>query len=147
MKKIILTAKQAKYLTEENAVNISAQSKDNTTSGFINAATNPNTISDINKASVATSDVNLVISGPESNDNQPQQVVNVTNGDSVQTAMTNQTNDELIRNGGSVVVKGDGFVSETKIFTKKTIEEAKLKKLRENSIVYTKKELSERIKK
>lgn len=140
MKKIIVTSKQAKYLTEGNAANIAVQSKDNTTNGFINAATNSNTISDINNASRVASDVNLVISGPNSNDSQPQQVVDVANGDTIQNALSQQTNDDIIKNGGSVKVIGDNL-GEAKVFTKKTIEEARLKKLRENTISYSKKDL------
>ena len=140
MKKIIVTSKQAKYLTEGNAANIAVQSKDNTTNGFINAATNSNTISDINNASRVASDVNLVISGPNSNDSQPQQVVDVANGDTIQNALSQQTNDDIIKNGGSVKVIGDNL-GEAKMFTKKTIEEARLKKLRENTISYSKKDL------
>lgn len=140
MKKIIVTSKQAKYLTEGNAANIAVQSRDNTTNGFINAATNSNTISDINNASRVASDVNLVISGPNSNDSQPQQVVDVANGDTIQNALSQQTNDDIIKNGGSVKVMGDNL-GEAKVFTKKTIEEARLKKLRENTISYSKKDL------
>lgn len=147
MKKIILTTEQAKYLTENQTVNISAQSKDNSKSGFVNAATNPNTVNDVNKASTVASDVNLVINGPNSNDSQPQQIVNVANGDTVQNAIAKQTNDALIQKGGSVIVKDDGYVSEGKVFNKKTIEEGRLENMRKNGRIYSKKELTKRFEK
>ena len=145
MKKIIVTSKQAKYLTEDNAANIAVQSKDNTTNGFINAATNSKTTAYINNASRVAPDVNLIVSGPNSNDSQPQQVVNVANGDTIQNAISQQANDDLIKNGGSVKVMGNSL-GEAKMFTKKTIEEARLKKLRENTISYSKKDLFKNLK-
>ena len=140
MKKIIVSKSQLFKLNEES-VNIGAQALNNTTSDFINAATNPNTVNDVNKAKAA-GDVNLIINGPQSNDTQPQQIVNVAPGETVQNAMNNQTNDEIIRNGGSVKISGDGF-GESKLFSKKMIEEARLFNMRKNGVIMTKKQLSE----
>lgn len=143
MKKLIITKNQLFKLNEEN-VNIAAQAKANTTSDFINTASNPNTVSDINKASVA-GDVNLVINGPQNNDNQPIQTVNVTPGDTVENAINTQTNDELIRNGGSIKISGKGF-GESKVYCKKVVEEARLKEMKKNGMIISKKQLSESIK-
>lgn len=140
MKKIIVSKSQLFKLNEES-VNIGAQALNNTTSDFINTATNPNTVNDVNKAKAA-GDVNLIINGPQSNDTQPQQIVNVAPGETVQNAMNNQTNDEIIRNGGSVKISGDGF-GESKLFSKKMIEEARLFNMRKNGVIMTKKQLSE----
>lgn len=129
------------YLNEENAVNIAAQARDNSLSSFSTAASDPNTISDIQKAKSA-GDVNVVVSGPESNDTQPKQVVNVVPGDTVQNALSDQASDELIRNGGSVILGGDGL-GESFIFNKKTIEEVRLAKIKKEGKIMTKKELRE----
>lgn len=129
------------YLNEENAVNIAAQARDNSLSSFSTAASDPNTISDIQKAKSA-GDVNVIVSGPESNDTQPKQVVNVVPGDTAQNALSDQASDELIRNGGSVILGGDGL-GESFIFNKKTIEEVRLSKIKKEGKVMTKKELRE----
>lgn len=141
MKKIIITNKHLRKINEENSVNISAQAKDNSLSSFSTAATDTNTTSDIQKASVA-GDVNLMVSGPKTDDTQPTQVVNVAAGDTVQNALLNQGNDELIRNGSSVKITGDGL-GESYVFTKKTIKEARLAKMKKDGKIYTKKELLE----
>lgn len=129
------------YLNEENTVNIAAQAKDNSLSSFSAAATDTNTVSDMQKAKTA-GDVNLVVTGPDSNDTQPKQVVNVAAGDTVQNAIADQASDDLIRNGGSVVLGGDGL-GESYVFDKKTIEEARLAKMKRDGRVMTKKELRE----
>jgi hypothetical protein len=143
MKKIIISQQHMRYLNEANSVNIAAQAKDNSLSSFSTIASNPNTISDIQKAKVA-GDVNLIINGPKTNDSQPKQIVNVADGDTVQDAISKQANDDLIRNGGSVTVCGDG-IGESYIFTKKTLEEARLAKIKKDGKVMTKKELTENI--
>jgi hypothetical protein len=140
MKKIIISKTQLFKLNEDR-VNISTQAKSNTTTDFINAATNPNTVSDVNKAGVA-GDVNLVINGPQSSDNQPTQTVNVAPGDTVQNAISNQTNDELVRNGSKVEITGPGF-GESRIYSKRMVEEARLANMRKNGKVMTKKEITE----
>ena len=130
-----------RYLNEANAVNIAAQAKDNSLSSFSTAASDTNTISDVQKAKVA-GDVNLVVSGPDSNDSQPRQVVNVADGDTIQNAIASQASDEIIRNGGSLSIIGDGL-GESYIFSKKSLEEARLAKMRRDGKVMTKKELTE----
>lgn len=141
MKKVIISQKQLAYLNEENSVNISAQAKDNSLSSFSTAATDTNTVSDIQKAQVA-GDVNLVVNGPETNDSQPTQHINVAAGDTIQNALSTQANDELIRNGGNVRITGDG-ISENNIFTKKQIEEIRLANIKREGKTMTKKELIE----
>lgn len=141
MKKIIITRSHLKHLNEENVVNIGAQASDNSVSSFTKIATDTNTTSDIQKAKVA-GDVNLMINGPKTNDSQPTQIINVGNGDTIQNAMADQANDELIRNGSSVKIVGDG-IGESFVFTKKTIEEARLAKIKKEGKVFSKKELIE----
>lgn len=140
MKKIIISQRHLAQLNEEDSVNISAQANDNSLSSFSSAASSPNTVSDIQKAQTA-GDVNLVVSGPESKDTQPQQIVNVGVGDTVQNAINTQANDELIRNGGSLKISGDGF-GESVVFSKKMVEEARLAKIKRDGKVMTKKELT-----
>jgi hypothetical protein len=138
MKKIVLNKKQLKHLEE---VNIVTTASDNSLSSFSKSANDTNTMSDIQKAKVA-GDVNLTISGPKSNDDQPVQSVNVAPGQTVADAIGDQADDGLIRNGGKVSVTGDGL-GESYIFTKKTLEEARLMKIRKDGRVMTKKELTE----
>lgn len=140
MKKIIISQRHLTRLNEEESVNISAQANDNSLSSFSNVASNPNTTSDVQKAKTA-GDVSLVVSGPESKDTQPQQIVNVGAGDTVQNAIKTQANDELIRNGGSLKISGDGF-GESVVFSKKMVEEARLAKMKRDGKVMTKKELT-----
>lgn len=143
MKKVIITRNQLKMINE-NMVNITAKAGGNSTSDFINTVGNVNTQNDINKAG-RVGDVNLTISGPESNDTQPVQTVNVAPGETAQTAIQNQANDDLIRAGGKVEVTGDGF-GESKIFTKKMVEEARIDSMRKTGKVITKKELKNSVK-
>ena len=131
MRKIIITKNQLLRLNE-NAVNIAATAKGNTISDFSNTMSDTNTQTDINKAG-RVGDVNLTISGPDSNDSQPLQTINVAPGDTAQNAIKNQANDDLIRSGGSIKISGDGF-GESKVYTKKTIEEIRLNK-RKKSII------------
>ena len=97
-------------------------------------------MADIQKAKVA-GDVNLMISGPKSDDEQPVQSVNVSPGQTVADAIGDQADDGLIRNGGRVSVTGDGL-GESYVFTKKTLEEARLAKIKRDGKVMTKKELT-----
>lgn len=143
MKKVIITRNQLKMINE-NMVNITAKAGGNSTSDFINTVGNVNTQNDINKAG-RVGDVNLTISGPESNDTQPVQTVNVAPGETAQSAIQNQANDDLIRAGGKVEVTGDGF-GESKIFTKKMVEEARIDSMRKTGKVMTKKELKNSVK-
>lgn len=143
MKKLIISQRQLNKLNEENTVNISANAKDNSLSSFSTAATSPTTTSDIQKAKVA-GDVNLVLNGPDTNDEQPTQVVNVAAGDTIQNALATQGNDELIRNGSAVKLSGDG-IGEAYVFTKKALKEARLAKIRKDGTTYSKKDLTKKI--
>ena len=131
-------------MLNENMVNIIAKAGGNSMSDFINTVGNVNTQSDINKAG-RVGDVNLTISGPESNDTQPIQTVNVAPGETAQSAIQNQANDDLIRAGGKVEVSGDGF-GESKIFTKKMVEEARIDSMRKTGKIMTKSELRNSVK-
>lgn len=145
MKRIIINKSQLLKLNEENSVNLDVQAKNNTTSDFINAATDSTTVGDINKAQAA-GDVNLVINGPDSNDSQPVQRINVAKGDTIQNALNNQANDELIRNGGSAIIGGDGITNENHVYTKKMLEEIRLSNMKKNGEVLSKKELTKKLK-
>ena len=146
---LILNEKQYNMLLEElskelneETVNISAQAKSNSLADFASAAGNSNTRSDIQKAGAVGSDVSLTVSGPQTDDTQPQQQVNVTQGDSIQNAINSQANDTIIRNGGSIKITGDG-IGESIRTTKKELQEFRLKAMRKNGKTYTKKELTE----
>ena len=137
MKRIVLNKKQINHLQE---VNIVTTASDNSLSSFSKSASDTNTMADIQKAKVA-GDVNLMISGPKSDDEQPVQSVNVSPGQTVADAIGDQADDGLIRNGGRVSVTGDGL-GESYVFTKKTLEEARLAKIKRDGKVMTKKELT-----
>ena len=138
MKKVVLNKKQVKYLEE---VNIVANATDNSLSSFSKAASDTNTTADIQKAKTA-GDVNLLVGGPDSSDEQPIQAVNVAPGQTVSDAIGDQASDELIRNGSRVSVTGDGL-GESIVFTKRILKEARLAKIKKDGKVMTKKELTE----
>lgn len=140
MKRIIINTRQVDYINE-SAVNISSMADDNSISSFSKVATSPQTTSDVQKAKVG-GDVNLTISGPDSSDDQPVQVVNVNKGQSVADAISDQGNDELIRNGSRLCITGDG-IGESYVFTKKILKEARLAKIKREGYTLTKKELLE----
>lgn len=138
MKKVVLNKKQVKYLEE---VNIVANAADNSLSSFSKAASDTNTTADIQKAKTA-GDVNLLVGGPDSSDEQPIQAVNVAPGQTVADAIGDQASDELIRNGSRISVTGDGL-GESIVFTKRILKEARLAKIKKDGKVMTKKELTE----
>lgn len=141
MKKIIIKKSQLNHIHEEASVNITATAADNSLSSFSKVATDTNTVSDIQKAKVA-GDVNLIVGGPDSHDDQPVQNITVANGQSVADAISDQGSDELIRNGSRLSITGDGL-DESVVFNKKTLEEVRLSKIKQNGFVFTKKELTE----
>jgi hypothetical protein len=144
MKKIIITRSQLKKLNE-SAVNIAATSPDNSIPAYIKAATDTDTNADIQKAKVGSGDVNLFVSGADSDDKQPVQVINVAKGQTVQKAITDQGNPQLTGNGSPMLIKGDGL-GESKVFTKKMVEEARIDSMRKTGKVMTKKELKNSVK-
>lgn len=140
---MIITRSQLKALNEENTINISTMAKDNSLNSFSTAAADTHTQSDIQKAKTV-GDVNLVINGPKTSDNMPRQEINVGAGDTVQNAIAKQGNNELLQQGGSMQITGDGF-GESKIYSKKMVEEARLKNMYNESKVFTKKQMNEKI--
>ena len=140
---MIITRSQLKALNEENTINISTMAKDNSLNSFSTAAADTHTQSDIQKAKTA-GDVNLVINGPKTSDNMPRQEINVGAGDTVQNAIAKQGNNELLQQGGSMQITGDGF-GESKIYSKKMVEEARLKNMYNEGKVFTKKQMNEKI--
>ena len=140
---MIITRSQLKALNEENTINISTMAKDNSLNSFSTAAADTHTQSDIQKAKTA-GDVNLVINGPKTSHNMPRQEINVGAGDTVQNAIAKQGNNELLQQGGSMQITGDGF-GESKIYSKKMVEEARLKNMYNESKIFTKKQMNEEI--
>ena len=76
------------------------------------------------------------------NDNVPPQHVEVEKGQNVNQAIQQQVNPTVLSDGGAIDVSGDG-ISETKSFSKKAIEEARLRKIKNEGKVMTKFELRE----
>lgn len=140
-RRVILKKSQLKRINEATSVNIAANAADNSLSAFSKVATDTNTTADIQKAKVA-GDVNLVVGGPDSSDEQPVQTINVANGQTVADAISDQGSDELIRNGSRMHITGDGL-GEAVVFTKKKLEEARLAKIKRDGITLSKRELKE----
>lgn len=140
---MIITRSQLKALNEENTINISTMAKDNSLNSFSTAAADTHTQSDIQKAKTA-GDVNLVINGPKTSDDMPRQEINVGAGDTVQNAIAKQGNNELLQQGGSMQITGDGF-GESKVYSKKMVEEARLKNMYNEGKIFTKKQMNEEI--
>ena len=142
VKRIILTRQQLnEVLKEENTTTVQL----NTTGNTIPAVTNTvlNNTPEINNAS-KYGDVNLHISNQKlngSNDTIPTQHVEVERGQNINQAIQQQVNPTVLSDGGDIEVSGDG-ISEHKCFSKKQIEEARLKKIHEGHKM-TKKELKE----
>lgn len=140
-RRVILKKSQLKRINEATSVNIAANAADNSLSAFSKVATDTNTTADIQKAKVA-GDVNLVVGGPDSSDEQPVQTINVANGQTVADAISDQGSDELIRNGSRMCITGDGL-GEAVVFTKKKLEEARLAKIKRDGVTLSKRELKE----
>jgi hypothetical protein len=88
-------------------------------------------------------DVNVLVTGPNTDNNQPTQVIDVSATNTIPKAISDQGNDELARNGGTFLLKGDG-IEESYVFTKKALREARLAKIKKEGKTYTKKDIIER---
>ena len=147
MKKLIISSKQlTRCINEQNNVNVGLQSTANTIPSLVNTVSQNR--ADINQASKLGDPV-IHISNPNSqngsDDTKLTQHVEVGAGDTIERAMQNQLNPAATGNGGDVEISGDG-ISETKSFSKREVEEARLKKMRAEGKVMTKKQLRESFK-
>lgn len=142
VKRIILTRQQLnEVLKEENTTTVQLNTTGNTITSLTNAVTSNQP--EINNAG-KYGDVNLHISSQNlvgSNDSVPTQHVEVEKGQNVNQAIQQQVNPTVLGDGGDVEVSGDG-ISEYKTFSKKQIEEARLKKIHEGYKI-TKRKLRE----
>ena len=140
-KKIILTRQQLnEVLKEENTTTVQLNPTGNTVPALTNAVINNQP--EITKAS-KYGDVNLHFSSQKlngSNDTVPTQHVEVEKGQNVNQAIQQQVNPTVLSDGGDVEVSGDG-ISEKKTYSKRQIEEARLRKMREEGVVMTKGQL------
>ena len=146
MKKIVINQKQFKRcINEENNVNVGISTTASTIPGIMNAVSQNK--GDINTAS-KIGDPIIHISNPNSqngsNDNAPTQHVEVAKGDTIERAIQNQLNPTATGTGGDVEVSGDG-ISERR-YTKKSIEEARIRKMRSEGTILTKKQLRDSFK-
>lgn len=144
MKKIIISNSQLKkVLAEENTTNVQVNTTGNSIPSLTNAVMqNQPKITNAAK----TGDVSLHLSNPSaqagSNDNIVTQHVEVGQGENISNAITKQVNPTALSQGGDVEVSGPG-ISERKVFTKRMVEEARLKKMREEGVVLSKRALKE----
>lgn len=140
-KKIILTRQQLnEVLKEENTTTVQLNPTGNTVPALTNAVINNQP--EITNAS-KYGDVNLHFSSQKlngSNDTVPTQHVEVEKGQNVNQAIQQQVNPTVLSDGGDVEVSGDG-ISEKKTYSKRQIEEARLRKMREEGVVITKGQL------
>lgn len=144
MKRLIISSRQLSCLNEEESVTIGVNAQNDTLADFSRAASDPDTMADIQKAKDA-GDVNLVVNGPGTTDDEPTQMIDVAAGDTIQNAIAKQGSDSLVRGGAAMKITGDGF-GESKVYTKKAVEEARLRKIREEGRIMTKKQLRESFK-
>jgi|GEM_PF-1214917 len=138
IKRIILTREQLNEVLKETTTTVQINTTGNTIPAITNAVTQNQP--EINSAS-KYGDVDLHISNQNangSNDSAPTQHVNVGRGENIQQAIQQQVNPDV---PGDIDVSGDG-ISEHKCFSKRQIEEARLKKIHESHKM-TKKELQE----
>ena len=131
-------------LTED--VDIAVKSNGQTGQDYLTAIKDPSTTSDIQKAKAITPDVNAVVSGPQTTDNSPKIDVEVPAGGNVSDVFSKQPEigNAITNKGAQAFVHGDGF-GESKQYTKKQIEEARLAEMRRTGTIMTKKELTENI--
>jgi len=143
-KNVVITKKQYREINE-NTVTINVPVADNNIGSYKAALSSLDTRSDISKAGATGDDVNVVMSSPDSNDNQPVQSVNVNRGQNPSDAL-DSVNTSLLNRGGKVIVTGDGL-GESRLLKKKQIEEMRLKNMLHCCVVKTKKEIQEEINK
>ena len=142
MKRMIITARQLSCLNEENNVNLSLNTNGNSIASYTNAITQ-------NKPDIAQAskmgDPIIHLSNPSSqngsNDNALTQHVEVGKGESIEGAMQNQLNPTATSTGGDVEISGDGL-RETR-YDKKSVEKARLAKMKAEGRVMSKWELTE----
>jgi hypothetical protein len=146
MKRIIVSSKQAKRLTEENNVNVSVDSTGNTIPAAINAVTAAKPkITNASKIGDPIIHVSNPSSTNGSNDSEITQHVEVSAGQTPEQAMQQQLN-PAATNGGDIEISGEG-ISEGIRTTKGQLEQFRLRVIKENGTVYTKKQLEESFKK
>lgn len=149
MKKIIVTRSQLKEVMKKKLkedVDIAVKANGQTGQDYLTAIKDPNTTSDIQKAKSITPDVNAVVSGPQTTDSSPKIDVEVPAGGNISDVFSKQPEigNAITNKGAQAFVHGDGF-GESKQYSKKQIEEARLAEMRRTGTVMSKKELRENI--
>lgn len=143
MKKLIISNKQLGCLSE---VAITRIADDATSGAYIKASTNTNAINDLTKAKQFDKDVAMNVYSTKNGKEPDEQCtvdVNVPEGESVQSVVNSDPAiSRAAEQGANWNIHGDGF-GESKIYTKKAVEEARLKKMRAEGKVFTKKSLFE----
>ena len=148
MRNLIITRSQLKEMIKRNLtedIDIAVKAKNNSTSDYLSALKSPETSKDIMKAKGITPDVNAVVSGPKTSNESPKIDVEVPMGSSAEEVINKQPEigNAITNKGAEAFVHGDGFPMESKVYSKKKIEEARLYEMRKKGIVMTKKQLTE----
>lgn len=144
MKKVIITPEQLyeisrrlkNSINEENNITIGAKASENSIGSFTKAATSPEFNKQLANAQTVAPDVNVVISGPGENDSKPTEVIAKADDETITQALQ-KANPNNIQSGGKVEIQ------EGKTYTKKAVEEARLRKMYAEGVKYTKKSLNE----
>lgn len=150
MKKIIITRTQLNEMIDKNLkedINVAVTANNNSSSDYLNALKNPNTTRDIQQAKSITPDVNAVVSGPKTDDNSPSIDCDVPAGSTVSDVMNKnpEIGNAVGNKSARLVVHGDGFPNESKTYTKKNVDIARLYEMRRNGKVMSKKQLTENL--
>ena len=141
-KKMIINRKQFQKLSENEVTpKIVVPVDGNTVADAVSAINNPQTQRQLNSAQSSAGDVTLSLQGSGYDDAGPTQVVNKGPNDSYDTALGDQVNSDLFAKNPSIEV--NDTVDESRRFTKKQLEEARLANMKKNGHTFTKKNLLE----
>ena len=142
-KKIIITRKQFKKLNE---VDLSVAASQNTGAAYGVAVNNADTRNQLRTLRQNSGeDTGAMVSGPNSNENSGVVNVEVPKGKSPADVITQDPGiSKAIEGGARALVTGPGFpMEESARYTKKQLEEARLRNIRKNGKVTTKAKLFE----
>ena len=128
MKKIVINPNQFRYcVNEQNTVNIGLSRTGDTIDSVTKAVTDNH--EDITKADNFGNPVLNITNPSNTNDDVPESYVDVPKNTDIGSAIRKQVNPSLLSAGGKIKVGGDGVgsVGEAKVFSKKQIEEARIR--------------------
>lgn len=143
MKKIIITTNQLRKINEEFTVDVNTGAKANA-DAYATKLKSGDTLRDIQNAKKYSPDVNAYVSSDKTTDGMPVIDKNIQQGQQISFTPEEQ---KAIADGSPAKIHGDGFggTNESRVFTKKFIEESRLRKMRDEGTVTKKKDLFEMV--